>query len=236
MFIKSIVNSIIQKAVYRYRADSESYVQYLKRIGADIGEDVLFYSPNTSYVDIQNPHLLKIGNSVHISSGVNIVTHDFSWAVLKKVYGEVLGAQGEVSIGNNCFIGVNSTVLRNTSIGDNVIIGANSVVHGSIPSNSVVCGNPARVIMSLEDFYMKRKGLQSEEAINVTRKYKERFGRNPDINVLSEYFWEFTNNPEDLTEKCIMQMKNCNNYDESMKAFVSHKPKYDGIQDLLDSI
>ena len=57
---------------------------------------------------------------------------------------------GEVNIGNNVFIGTKSIILPNVSIGDNVIVGAGSIVTKDIPANSVVCGNPARVITSYE--------------------------------------------------------------------------------------
>lgn len=52
-------------------------------------------------------------------------------------------------IGNNVDIGVNSVIIGNIVIGDNVIIGAGSVVVKDVPSNSVVAGNPARVIKQL---------------------------------------------------------------------------------------
>lgn len=231
--LKSTLNRIIQKAVYRYRSDSESYVNYLKKCGILVGEDVNFYSPSTTSVDIQNPHLLKIGSHVHITGGVTILTHDFSWSVLKRIYGEILGSEGEVVIGDNCFIGINSTIMRNTHIGDNVIIGAHSLVSGFIPSNSVVAGNPAKVIMSIDEFYKKRKALQDSEIINCIKLYQSRFNTDPDINVLSEYFWMFTNKKEDLSNKCFMQMQNCGNYQESIDLFTSHTPKYDGLQDII---
>ena len=234
MKLKLFINKAIQRAVYRYRADSKSYVAYLRKIGVELGEDVNFYSPTDTEIDIQNPHLIKIGNSVHITSGVKILTHDFSWSVLKKKYGEVLGASGEVYIGDNCFIGVNTVILRNTYIGENVIIGANSLVHGKIPSNSVIAGNPARVIMSLDEYYKKRKSKQDIELMKSIKDYKDRFGYNPDIDVLSEYFWLFTDNKEELTEKCRMQMKNCGNEEYSYMLFTTNNPKYSSINEAIN--
>ncbi len=51
-----------------------------------------------------------------------------------------------VSIGKNCFIGMNSIILKGTVIGDNSIVGAGSVVSGNFPGNVVIAGNPARII------------------------------------------------------------------------------------------
>lgn len=49
-------------------------------------------------------------------------------------------------IGNNVFIGSNSVIIGKVHIGDNATIGAGSVVVKDVPANSVVAGNPARVI------------------------------------------------------------------------------------------
>ena len=71
----------------------------------------------------------------------------------------ILGSVGEVTIGNNVFIGQKSTILAGTRIGDNVIIGANSLVKKDIPSGVVVAGNPAKVICTLEEFIERRKDI-----------------------------------------------------------------------------
>ncbi len=51
-----------------------------------------------------------------------------------------------VRIGNNVFIGCNCIILKGTTLGDNCIVGAGSVVHGTFPANSVIAGNPAKII------------------------------------------------------------------------------------------
>lgn len=49
-------------------------------------------------------------------------------------------------LGDNVTLGANVVIIGDISIGDNVIIGAGSVVTKDIPSNSIVAGNPAKVI------------------------------------------------------------------------------------------
>ena len=56
---------------------------------------------------------------------------------------------GRIKIGDNVFIGNNCTLLPNTTVGDNCIIGAGSVVRGKFPDNSVIVGNPAKVVLSM---------------------------------------------------------------------------------------
>jgi len=56
---------------------------------------------------------------------------------------------GAPIIGDDVFIGVNSTVLGKIRIGDRVRIGANTAVTTNVPSDSVVIGSPARIYASL---------------------------------------------------------------------------------------
>jgi len=47
-------------------------------------------------------------------------------------------------------IGSGATILSNTSIGENAIVGAGSVVTKDVPPNSIVAGNPARVLRYID--------------------------------------------------------------------------------------
>lgn len=60
-------------------------------------------------------------------------------------------------IGNDVFIGVNSTVLGPIRIGDRVRIGPNTSVTTNVPPDSVVIGSPGRIFPSLPIFAAKKK-------------------------------------------------------------------------------
>jgi acetyltransferase-like isoleucine patch superfamily enzyme len=47
-------------------------------------------------------------------------------------------------------IGSGATILSNTEIGENAIVGAGSVVTKDVPANSVVAGNPAKILRYIE--------------------------------------------------------------------------------------
>jgi acetyltransferase-like isoleucine patch superfamily enzyme len=51
-----------------------------------------------------------------------------------------------VSIGRNCWIGVNAMVLKGTQLGDGSVVAAGAVVTRETPQRSLVAGVPARVI------------------------------------------------------------------------------------------
>lgn len=63
---------------------------------------------------------------------------------------------GKPEIGDNVFIGTNSVILGNIKIGNNVVIGACSFVNENIPSNTIVAGNPAKIIKIIDDGYISR--------------------------------------------------------------------------------
>lgn len=61
----------------------------------------------------------------------------------------------DVEIGNGCWIGEKVCILSGVTIGEKCIIGAGSIVTKSIPSYSIVVGNPARIIKQY-NFQTKR--------------------------------------------------------------------------------
>ena len=58
--------------------------------------------------------------------------------------------RGPVSIGSNCWFGVNCVVTGGVRIGDRAVIGANSVITQDIPDGVIAAGIPARVIREIE--------------------------------------------------------------------------------------
>lgn len=104
--------------------------------------------------------LITIGDNVTLAPRVHILCHDAS---TKKHLGYT--KIGRVNIGNNVFIGAEGVVLPGVTIGDNVIVGANSTVTHDIPANTVVAGNPARVICTLEEYLKKEKARMEQSPV-----------------------------------------------------------------------
>lgn len=90
---------------------------------------------------------VEIGNNCMLGSNVLITDNNHGMNVEDVSYSkQSLITKGKVIIGDECWIGENVCILAGTSIGKRTIIGAGSVVMGEIPGNSIVVGNPAKVI------------------------------------------------------------------------------------------
>ena len=65
------------------------------------------------------------------------------------------GRTGEITIGDNVFIGAHSTIPYDVHIGNNVIIGAGSIVTKDIPDGVVAAGVPCKPIGLFEEYKAK---------------------------------------------------------------------------------
>lgn len=100
---------------------------------------------------------LEIGTNCDISCGVHIYSHDTAKRCIQNKKFNKDGSvnrdlieKAPVKIGNNVFIGANSTILKGVTIGSNSIIGANSLVNKDIPANCLAAGVPVKVIKKLK--------------------------------------------------------------------------------------
>lgn len=181
--IKGLVKGLRRQIALR---NGDTYVKHLRSLGIVIGDGYFIPEPKRIEIDTTRPSLVTIGRNVRLNIGFTLLTHDFGCSVFRNLYSEFIPSSGKVTIGNNVYFARNCTVMKGVTIGDNCIIGYGSIVSKSIPSNSVVSGNPARVICSIEEYYELRKVLSIKEAVVYARSIKERFGRMP----VAEDFWE----------------------------------------------
>ena len=147
---------LIKKILNSFRGE-QNLDKLIKR-GLRLGKN--FKRMGGVIIDPSHCWHITIGNNVTLAPRVHILAHDASTGMFLK-YTKI----GNVTVGNNVFIGANSVVLLGVNIGDNVIIGAGSVVTRDIPSNSVAVGNPAKVICSLDEYLEKEKKKMNDTKI-----------------------------------------------------------------------
>lgn len=93
-------------------------------------------------IDKTNPQAIEIGPETLIAFDSIILSHDFSTG---RHSGD--DAHG-TRIGSRCFIGCASIIMPGVTIGDQCIVASGSVVTKDVPANSIVAGNPAKIIRS----------------------------------------------------------------------------------------
>lgn len=232
-----MLKKLIRNMVLGEKASSDRFVAWLRGQGVRVGDRVRFYSPLHTLVDTSCPCLLSIGSNVSVAHGVVILTHDYAWSVLKQLpdsAGVILGAQSPVRIGNNVFIGMNAVITRGVTVGDNVVIGAGSVVTSDCEPNSVYAGNPARKIMTIEQYREKRTQKQLQEAKALVAAYRRQHGAEPPREALREYFMLFATAEEAAKVPAFRrQMETGGNYAECAAYMQAHPPVYTGYEAFL---
>lgn len=91
-----------------------------------------------------------INDFVLIGCGVNIyvTNHNFDRIDIP-IYHQGHYDSKQVVLKKGCWIGANSIILPGVIIGENSVVGAGSIVTKSVPDNTLVVGNPAKVIRRL---------------------------------------------------------------------------------------
>lgn len=236
------IKEFVRKIVFGPKASSASYVAYLRSLGMVIGDNTMIYSPRYCTIDETRPWMIEIGSNVSITKGVTILTHGYDRSVFKGMYGDVLGSAGRVKIGDNVFIGMSSTILKGVTIGDNVVIGANSLINKDVPSNSVVVGNPQRVVCDIDEYLEKRRAAQLEEAEELYRCWRQNSPEGkrgvPPREIFAEFFWLFEpRGQEGLSCEAFESMMRLRGTEAmSYERFMQVDPLFESYEKFIDHI
>ena len=121
-------------------------ITYARHIGVSIGKNCLIDTRGWS----SEPYLIFIGDNVQVTRGVSIHTHGGGHPVRKEI--PDFDVFGKVVIGSWSYIGSFSQIMPGVTIGEGAIVAAGSVVTKSVKPHTVVGGNPARYICTVDDY------------------------------------------------------------------------------------
>jgi len=138
--------------------------RFLNLYGCEIGDETKI----GAFVEIQKNTTVgkrcKISSHTFVCEGVTIEDNVFvghNVAFINDSYPRATTEEGGLQteadwkvertlVKNGASIGSGSTILANITIGENALVGAGSVVTKDVPANSIVAGNPARVLRYID--------------------------------------------------------------------------------------
>lgn len=124
-------------------------------------------------------------------------------------------------------------VLKGVTIGNNCFIGAGSIVIKDIPANSIAVGAPCKVIMSLDDYYQKRLDKSKKEALDDAKSIWERYHRRPiPSDFWEEFIWFVSGDSIDKYPEIPIRRQLGPIYELYKN---SHKAKYHSFEDFIKS-
>ncbi|HEB3533601.1 TPA: sugar O-acetyltransferase [Burkholderia cenocepacia] len=112
--------------------------------GMKLGRNV-FVNQNCTFYDLGG---LEIGDDVMIGPNVSLITSGHPVEPSRRRDGVIAKP---IVIERNVWIGAGATIIGGVTIGENAVVAAAAVVTRDVPPNTLVGGNPAKIIRSIAE-------------------------------------------------------------------------------------
>lgn len=108
-----------------------------------------------------------IGDNTTLTLGAVVLAHDATSATfIEELSGtspfNKITKRNKTTIGSNCFICGRSIILCGVTIGDRCVVAAGAVVTKDVAAGTVVGGNPAKVICSIDEYIQRQRKILHE--------------------------------------------------------------------------
>jgi sugar O-acyltransferase (sialic acid O-acetyltransferase NeuD family) len=148
-FTIGIGNPILRKKMFEKFTQIGGIPTSTISLDAKIGSKEISIGVGTNILDgaiISNSVTIGIGCILYYNA---ILTHNCKVGDFVEISPAAI-LLGRCTVGSYTQIGANATILPDITVGSNVVIGAGAVVTKNVPDNSVVYGNPAKIIRYLD--------------------------------------------------------------------------------------
>lgn len=153
--ISALFSKIFYKLIYGKKLKIGKSVTWRRKISimisskgtVSIGEKCFF----NNYCSLNSNLNVTIGDNCLFGENVKIYDHNHRFRNTNTPIKEQGFSDGKISIGNQCWIGSNVVILKDTIIGDNCVIGAGCVIKGTIPPKTIVKNNSELIYEQIEE-------------------------------------------------------------------------------------
>lgn len=139
------MNNVISKAFWKL-VGLVNEEKYARHIGVNIGKHCLIATTHFS----SEPYMITIGNNVQVTDNVYFHPHG-GGHVARRKYPD-FDIFGKIIVEDWAYIGSGSHIMAGVTIGEGALVAAGSIVTKSVPANTVVGGNPAKVICTVDEY------------------------------------------------------------------------------------
>jgi acetyltransferase-like isoleucine patch superfamily enzyme len=155
---------LIISALFGKKHYMKKVISLYKKTNNVIFNGIPKYIDRNASLDCFGKGKIYIGSGSVITANSLILTHDYSIdcglvSISENDNNYESIFYKDVVVGDNCFIGQRAIILPGVVIGNNCIIGSGCVVSKNIPDDSIVVGNPCRIIANTKEWAKNKKLL-----------------------------------------------------------------------------
>lgn len=139
---KALLKKCFFKTIYGKKVSFGSKVTWRRNFSLVIGPKAYIKIGNNSFFNhectLDATTGIEIGEGTLFGENVKVYDHNHRFNDFDKLIKEQGYSSKKIVIGNHCWVGSNTVILKGVHIGDNCVIGAGCIISTDIPKNTIV--------------------------------------------------------------------------------------------------